>query len=146
MILVCRFLGAPFGSSLLAIVGGAFEDVWEMLSFFNLLPLANDLEKMTSADDMVQYSGWSWNRSLSSVASAFVGPVGGPIMGDLIPHSYLDYRWTSWITAIMSALLMTIVYFVVPKSFAPVLLSQKATKLQHDSKIRALHAQSDEQQ
>lgn len=47
---------------------------------------------------------------------------------------------------IMAALFGTIGFFVVPESFAPVLLKQKANRLRHETKNWAIHAPIEEKQ
>ncbi len=76
-IMLCRFFGGTFGSSTLAVVGGALADFWGPVERGFALGL---------------FSG-----------ATFVGPVAGPIAGEFITKSYLGWRWTAWITMIVSA-------------------------------------------
>lgn len=59
--------------------------------------------------------------------------------------SYLGWRWTQWITLIMSLFFATIAFFLVPETYAPVLLQQRAKKRRCETKNWALHAKSEEQ-
>ena len=70
----------------------------------------------------------------------------GPIMGGFITMSHLGWRWTQWITLIMAALFGTIGVIVIPETFAPVLLKQKAKRLRYQQKNWALHAKFEEQE
>lgn len=77
-------------------------------------------------------------------AAVFVGPVAGPIVGSFITQSYLGWRWTAWITLIMSAFFSTIAFIVTPETFDPILLRQKAHRLRTETGNWALHARSEE--
>ena len=54
--------------------------------------------------------------------------------------SYLEWRWTTWITMIMAAAAGLIGLFVLPETYAPVLLQRKAARLRLETKNWALHA------
>lgn len=117
-IMLCRFLGGTFGSAPLAVVGGALADIWDPV-----------------------------HRGIAiSVFSAatFIGPVLGPIVGGFVTMSYLGWRWTAWITLIMAALFGSIGFFVIPETFAPVLLRRRARQLRYETKNWALHAKIEE--
>jgi MFS transporter, DHA1 family, multidrug resistance protein len=60
--------------------------------------------------------------------------------------SHLGWRWTQWITMIMAALAGTIGFFVIPETFAPVILQRKAKKLRYQTRNWALHAEADEKE
>ena len=49
-----------------------------------------------------------------------------------------------WITLIMSATFTTIGWLVIPETFEPVLLRQKAARLRFETKDWALHSKSEE--
>lgn len=118
-IFICRFLGGVGGSAPLAVSGGALADLWDPV-----------------------------NRGIAIAvfaASTFIGPSLSPVIGGFITMSYLGWRWTQWITLIMAALFGSIGFFVIPESYAPVLLAQRAKKLRYETKNWALHAKSEEQ-
>ncbi|PPJ52006.1 hypothetical protein CBER1_09643 [Cercospora berteroae] len=119
-IFICRFFGGFFASAPLAVVGGALADFFDPI-----------------------------DRGVAAClfsAATFIGPTLGPIMGGFITMSYLGWRWTQWITMIMAALFGTIGFFVIPETFAPVLLQRKAKKLKYKTKNWALHAPADEKE
>ncbi|PVI05586.1 bicyclomycin resistance protein [Periconia macrospinosa] len=118
-IMVCRFFGGVFGSAPLAIGGGQLADFWGPL------------------DRGVAITFFA--------AATFVGPIGGPIVGEFIVASDLGWRWTSYITAVMGFTLMFIALLVVPETYAPVLLSRRATEIRFRTKNWAIHAPLDEQ-
>ncbi len=51
---------------------------------------------------------------------------------------------TQWITLILAGFLGTIAFIFVPETYAPVLLSQKAARLRHETGNWALHAKHEE--
>lgn len=117
-IMICRFFGGFFASAPLAIVGGTMNDFWEPV------------------DRGVAVTIFS--------SAVFVGPVAGPIAGSFIVTSYLGWRWTEWITAIIAFFFGALGFLFVPESFAPVLLQQKAKKIKYQTKNWAIHAKADE--
>jgi DHA1 family multidrug resistance protein-like MFS transporter len=117
-IMLCRFFSGTFGAAPLAIVGGMYVDFWSMA----------DRGVATNC-----YAG-----------AVFLGPIAGPIAGEYITRSYLGWRWTAWLTLIISMAAGIFGFIVVPETFAPVLLQQKAERLRHETKNWALHAPLDE--
>jgi DHA1 family multidrug resistance protein-like MFS transporter len=117
-IFVCRFFGGVAGSAPLAIVGGMFVDFMEPI-----------------------------NRGVATsvfAGATFAGPVAGPVVGSFITYSHLGWRWTAWITLIMSVFFTAIAYMVTPETYEPILLAWKADKLRHETKDWALHSKSEE--
>lgn len=60
--------------------------------------------------------------------------------------SHLGWRWTQWIQLIMAALFGIIGFFVIPETYAPVLLQRKAKTLRYKTKNWATRAPADEKQ
>lgn len=117
-IFVCRFFGGFFASAPLAIIGGALADFFDPVNRGVALCLFG--------------------------SATFIGPTMGPIMGGFITMSYLGWRWTQWITMIMAALFGTIGLFVIPETYAPVLLQRKAKNLRYETRNWAIRAPADE--
>ncbi|XMA18131.1 hypothetical protein WAI453_010922 [Rhynchosporium graminicola] len=118
-IMISRFLGGCFGAAPIAIVGGTYVDFWDTL-----------------------------DRGIATAAFAgatFIGPIAGPIVGEFITQSYLGWRWTAWITLIMSAFFGILGLFTVPETYAPILLKRKAERMRHETGNWALHSLIDEQ-
>ena len=72
------------------------------------------------------------------------GPLFSPIAGAAIVHSYLEWRWTFYLTGIM---MMTILFFnviVLDESSHPALLVKKASRLRRETGNWALHAKNEE--
>lgn len=118
-IMLCRYFGGFFGSSALAVVGGALADFWG--------PVERGVAICFFA------------------AATFLGPVFGPIIGSFLTQSYLGWRWTAWITLMMAGLFGSICIFAYPESYGPVLLQRRAKQLRHETQNWALHAKLDEQ-
>ncbi|PYH85897.1 MFS multidrug transporter [Aspergillus uvarum CBS 121591] len=113
-ILVCRFIIGMFGCSPLAVVGGALADFWD--------PVDRAI-------------------AIALFASAtFVGPVLGPIVGGFLTDSSLGWRWTAWITLIASAAFGLLAFFIVPETYAPVLLQRRAARLRKETGNSELYA------
>lgn len=119
-VMLTRFFGGVFGSAPLAIVGGALVD------FFH--PVDRGVAACIFA------------------GATFVGPVAGPIVGGFITQSYLGWRWTAYITAIMGFFFGTLGFLIVPESHAPTILSARAKKIRYKTKNWAIHAKADESQ
>ncbi|KAK2768143.1 hypothetical protein FQN52_006353 [Onygenales sp. PD_12] len=117
-ILIFRFLIGVFGSSTLAIVGGMLADFWD--------PVARGVAVATFA------------------SATFIGPVAGPIVGAFVVNSHLGWRWTAWLTFILSATFGIIAAATVPETYAPVILQRRAARLRRETKNWALHSQLDE--
>ena len=119
-IMICRFFGGVFGSAPLGTVGGQLTDLWGPL------------------DRGVAMTFF--------IGAVFMGPVVGPIVGGFIVQSHLGWRWTEFITAVMGATFGVIGFFTVPETFAPILLSRRATKIRFATRNWAVHAKYDQQQ
>jgi MFS transporter, DHA1 family, multidrug resistance protein len=119
-IMLTRFFGGVFGSAPLAVVGGALVD------FFN--PVDRGVAACIFA------------------GATFVGPVAGPIIGGFVTQSYLGWRWTAYITAIMGFFFGAIGFLIIPESHAPTILSARAKKIRYETKNWAIHAKADESQ
>lgn len=118
-IMICRFFSGAFGSSAMAVTGGALTDVW-----------STAVSRGIAIDVFV--------------ATGFIGPVIGPIAGNFITYSSLGWRWTMWITAIFAYTFGIFAFFALPETYAPVLLTAKAARLRHETKNWAIHSKLDE--
>lgn len=59
------------------------------------------------------------------------GPVLGPVIGGLI-YGYLGWRWTNWVVLIVAGVLAAL-SFLIPETYAPVLMRKKAARLRKDT-------------
>lgn len=70
--------------------------------------------------------------------------VAGPIIGGFVTQSHLGWRWTAWITLIMTALFGVIGLFCIPETSAQAILTAKAKRLRSQTNNQALHSQMEE--
>ncbi|OQO12962.1 hypothetical protein B0A48_02426 [Cryoendolithus antarcticus] len=115
----CRFLAGFFGCAPLSVVGGALADFWD--------PISRGVAASVFA------------------CAVFLGPTMGPIVGAFLSEApMLGFRWTSWVTLMISGLCGLLFWFVFPESFGPVLLKRRARALRFETKNWALHAPAEE--
>ena len=100
-----RFLAGFFGSTPLTCAGGSLSDIWGPFERVYAFPVFAN--------------------------GAFLGPILGPVMGGYIVSTGVlpSWRWTEWITLIMSGVVLTLVTLLLPETFPPVLLKWKAAHL-----------------
>ncbi|KAJ9632109.1 hypothetical protein H2203_000510 [Taxawa tesnikishii (nom. ined.)] len=102
--LAFRFLAGFFGSTPLTCAGGSLSDIWSPWERIYAFPVFAN--------------------------AAFLGPILGPVMGGYIAQSSLiSWRWTEWVTLIMSGLVLGLVVLSQPETFPPILLKWKAAHL-----------------
>lgn len=113
--LVFRFLAGFFGSTPLTCAGGSISDLWSPLERVYAFPVFAN--------------------------AAFMGPIFGPVVGGFIGESNLvSWRWTEWVTLIISGLVLFSIVFFQPETYAPILLKWKAAHLRAltgDSRYKA---------
>ena len=117
-IMLSRYFGGLFGSSALAVIGGALADFWD--------PVDRGVA-------ICFFAG-----------ATFLGPVFGPIIGSFVSQSYLGWRWTAWLTLIMASFFGGISIFLYPESFGPIILQKRAKEQRLRTRNWALHAKADE--
>ena len=103
--LIFRFIAGLFGSTPLTCAGGSISDLWSPMERVYAFPMFAN--------------------------AAFMGPIFGPVIGGFIGNSTLlnHWRWTEWITLIISGMILTLVVLFQPETYGPVLLGWKAKKL-----------------
>lgn len=104
--LISRFLDGLSGSAFLSVAGGTVGDLFNR----NQLQLP-----------MLIYT-----------ASPFLGPSIGPIVGGFI-NQYTSWRWTFYVLIIWSGVTLVIIALLVPETYHPVLLRNKARKLRKET-------------
>ncbi|KAF7165348.1 hypothetical protein CNMCM5623_009553 [Aspergillus felis] len=101
-LIIFRFLAGAFGSSPLTNAGGVIADL---------------------------FSARQRGLAMSMFASApFLGPVLGPIIGGFLGMTE-GWKWVMGLLAMFSGALWIIAGLIVPETYAPVLLRQRAIKL-----------------
>lgn len=79
------------------------------------------------------------SQNLAAIQSFADMPSGG-----FITQSYLGWRWTAWITLIASSFFGLVALFIIPETYAPVLLQKRAARLRQETRNWALHSVLDE--
>ena len=102
--LAFRFIAGFFGSTPLTCAGGSISDLWNPMERVYAFPIFAN--------------------------AAFMGPIFGPVVGGFIGQSSrVSWRWTEWITLIISGLILGLVILFQPETYAPILLKWKASHL-----------------
>lgn len=95
-----------------------------------------------SVSDMFNSVEKTWAFPLYAIA-AFGGPMLGAVMGAYIgPSTVVSWRWTEWTMLILSGLIVALVLFLMPETYAPLLLRWKAKHLRRvtgDDRYRSEH-------
>lgn len=117
-ILICRFFSGLFGSCPLAVVAAVFTDMF------------NNAQRGIAVAIFA--------------ATVFMGPLLAPFIGGFITISYLGWRWTEYITAIMGFLAFGLAFLFQEESYPPVILVSKASELRRRTKNWGIHAKQEE--
>ena len=117
-ILICRFFAGFFGACPLAVVAAVFSDMFDNRT----RGIAITLFSMT----------------------VFTGPLLAPFVGGFITSSYLGWRWTQYIAAIMGFLAFDLDFFFLEETYPPVILVSKAADLRRRTKNWGIHAKQEE--
>lgn len=117
-ILLCRFWGGIFGACPLAVVAAVFSDMFDNRT----RGLAITVFSMT----------------------VFTGPLLAPFIGGFIVESYLGWRWTEWLVAIMGFVAFFLDLFFLEETYPPVILISKAAELRRRTKNWGIHAKQEE--
>lgn len=111
---IFRFLTGFCGSAFLSVAGGTVADVYAASDIF--VPMA------------IYTNG------------PFLGPVFGPLISGFI-NQHTTWRWTFWTINIWSAVMLAILVFFGPESYAPVLLAKKAKRMRCETGNESLYAE-----
>lgn len=117
-VMICRFFSGAFGSAPLVLVAAVFADIF-----------SNEVRGLAVAVFSM---------------TVFMGPLLAPFIGGFIVDSYLGWRWTMYISALMgfSATILCILF--LEESYGPVVLVQKASELRRRTKNWGIHAKQEE--
>ena len=118
-LMLCRFFAGVFASCPLAVVGGAFSDMF-----------GNDTRGLAIA----------FYTSL-----VFIGPFISPIVGTFISQSYLGWRWTEYITGIMGAIALVIDVLFLQETMLKTILRRRAATIRVETQNFAIHHVSEEE-
>ncbi|KAI9739379.1 MAG: hypothetical protein M1818_005067 [Claussenomyces sp. TS43310] len=117
-VLICRFFGGFFGACPLAVVAAVFSDMFDNRT----RGLAITVFSMT----------------------VFTGPLLAPFIGGFITTSYLGWRWTEYIAAIMGFVAFGLNLLFLEETYPPVILVSKASELRRRTKNWGIHAKQEE--
>ncbi|OCL03360.1 MFS general substrate transporter [Glonium stellatum] len=117
-VLICRFFAGLFGSCPLAVVAAIFADMFD---------------NKTRGLAVAVFS-----------ATVFMGPLLAPFIGGFITISYLGWRWTEYISAIMGFTALGLVSIFLQETYPPVVLVSKAEELRRRTKNWGIHAKQEE--
>ena len=118
-IFICRFFAGLFGSSPLAVLGGAIADIWDPTERGAAMGLF--------------------------AVMTFAGPVIAPVIGGFVDESYLGWRWTEWLTVIFGFFCLLLGAIMLPETYAPSVLQREARRIKYETKNWAVHAKADEE-
>lgn len=117
-LMICRFFSGVFGSAPLAVVAAVFSEI---------------------------YSNRTRGAAISCFsATVFLGPLLAPFIGGFINMSYLGWRWTAYIPALMGYAAFVLNLFFLKESYPPVVLVAKAAELRRRTKNWGIHAKQEE--
>ena len=117
-VFICRFFSGFFGACPLTCVGAVFADMFSNRQ----RGLAITVFSMT----------------------VFSGPLLAPFIGGFIVDSYLGWRWTEYITAIMGFLGLGLSLLFLEETYPPAILVNKAADLRRRTKNWGIHAKQEE--
>jgi MFS family permease len=63
----------------------------------------------------------------------FAGPSIGPIISGFISVSGTSWRWVFWILTIFAGVCLVVILFLIPETYAPKILQQKAIRLRKET-------------
>ncbi|KAL7948244.1 major facilitator superfamily domain-containing protein [Trichoderma barbatum] len=117
-ILICRFFAGFFGACPLAVVAAVFSDMFD---------------NRTRGTAIAIFS-----------MTVFTGPMLAPFIGGFIVESYLGWRWTEYLPAIMGFVAWILDMLFLSESYPPVILVSKASELRRRTKNWGIHAKQEE--
>ncbi|KAH7107870.1 major facilitator superfamily domain-containing protein [Auriculariales sp. MPI-PUGE-AT-0066] len=117
---VCRYLVGLFCSATLSINGASVRDQFRPVKRAFVFPII------------------AW----ANVAAPVIAPIAG---GWIVSNPSLGWRWTEWVTLIISAFGFLVALLFLPETYPPILLDWKAKHLRRltgDSRYRSEHSES----
>lgn len=117
-VLICRFFGGVFGAAPLTCGAAVIADLFD------------------NSERGIAISIYS--------LAGFGGPFVAPTVGGLIVDSYLGWRWTQYLPAIMAFFALALNIFSLEETYPPAILVSKAAKLRKVSKNWGIHAKQEE--
>lgn len=117
-IMICRFFSGFAGACPLSVVAAVFSDMFD---------------NRTRGTAVAVFS-----------MTVFSGPLLAPFVGGFITESYLGWRWTQYIVAIMGFFAFGLNVLFLEETYPPVVLIQKAEELRRRTRNWGIHAKQEE--
>lgn len=117
-IMICRFFSGFAGACPLSVVAAVFSDMFD---------------NRTRGTAVAVFS-----------MTVFSGPLLAPFVGGFITESYLGWRWTQYIVAIMGFFAFGLNVLFLEETYPPVVLIQKAAELRRRTRNWGIHAKQEE--
>jgi DHA1 family multidrug resistance protein-like MFS transporter len=117
-LMITRFFSGLFAASLIALVPASLSDI------FN-----------------------SSHRGIAIAVytmSVFLGPYTAPFIGGFTAESYLGWRWTFYMPALVGFFALALLLVFAQETYAPVILVQKAAILRRQTRNWGIHARQEE--
>ncbi|KAI9371379.1 major facilitator superfamily domain-containing protein [Aspergillus egyptiacus] len=117
-LMLTRFFSGLFAASLIALVPASLSDI------FN-----------------------SSHRGIAIAVytmSVFLGPYTAPFIGGFTAESYLGWRWTLYVPAIVGFFALALLLIFAQETYAPVILVQKAAIIRRQTRNWGIHARQEE--
>ena len=134
--IVCRYFVGLFSSATLSINGASVRDQFRPVKRAFVFPV------IAWANVAGECPGLRADTVLTPGAAPVIAPIAG---GWLVSDPRLGWRWTGWVTLIISAFAWSVAVVALPETYLPVLLDWKAKQLRRvtgDGRYRAEHAAS----
>lgn len=117
-VLICRFFAGFFGACPLAVVAAVFSDMFDN----RFRGVAITVFSLT----------------------VFMGPLLAPFIGGFVVDSYLGWRWTQYLVAIMASAALILDVFFLDETYPPIVLIEKAAELRRRTRNWGIHAKQEE--
>ncbi|RDH32561.1 major facilitator superfamily domain-containing protein [Aspergillus welwitschiae] len=117
-LMLCRFFAGFCAASIIALVPASLSDVF------------NNHQRGVA---IAMYT-----------MSVFTGPFTAPFIGGYTASSYLGWRWTLYVPAIVGFFCLALIVFFTTETYAPIILVQKAAILRRQTRNWGIHARQDE--
>jgi MFS family permease len=122
-LLVFRFLSGCFAACPLTNSGAILADMYVLRSLHSLC--------------LTSFCRWDNETRGTAMAvfviSPFAGPALGPIIGGYVEVAGISWRWVFWILAMFAGFCFALTIFVIPETYAPVLLVKKAQAIRKET-------------
>ncbi|CEQ41291.1 SPOSA6832_02992 [Sporobolomyces salmonicolor] len=150
-IMITRFFGGVFASAPVTTVGGGLADMFDQrerasaVVFYSLAVVAGPtISPLIGASVSDSYLGWRWTEV--RVSPSFTSP-SGPILprspSQRLPADqglHLPLSHSQYLVVILASVITFIGILLVPETFAPVILTKKASRLRRTTGRWALHS------